>query len=171
MNHLKRKITSIRPAAPEDTKAVLDLLQSARDFMHSHGNPNQWNGVYPDITDVEDYLSKGQLYVGTCEDGLVHMVFALCLGKDPTYDYIEDGQWLDDCPYGTIHMLASDGTVLHAFEECINYCKNVISNIRIDTHKDNSVLINNAHKMGFIRCGVIYTHGSAREAFQKDFTE
>jgi hypothetical protein len=31
------------------------------------------------------------------------------IGKDPTYAVIENGNWLNDEPYGVIHRIASNG--------------------------------------------------------------
>lgn len=45
------------------------------------------------------------------EDGEVHAVFYFFIGPDETYQVIQDGAWLSDAPYGTIHQVASDGKV------------------------------------------------------------
>lgn len=43
-----------------------------------------------------------------------------------------------------------------------------VENIRIDTHKDNKIMIHLLEKYGFKRCGVIVVDdGTDREAFQK----
>ena len=39
----------------------------------------------------------------------IHGVFALFEGAEPTYAHIEEGEWLNDEPYVTIHRLAGDG--------------------------------------------------------------
>lgn len=41
----------------------------------------------------------------------IHGVFALFDGAEPTYAHIEEGEWLNDEPYVTIHRLAGDGRV------------------------------------------------------------
>ena len=49
----------------------------------------------------------------------IHGVFALFDGAEPTYAHIEEGEWLNDEPYVTIHRLAGDGRVhgLFLFEK------------------------------------------------------
>ena len=42
--------------------------------------------------------------------------FVFFIGEEPTYRIIEDGAWIDDGPYGTIHRVASDGTERGIFE-------------------------------------------------------
>ena len=98
------------------------------------------------------------------------MVFSFILGEDPTYKVIENGQWLNDKPYGTIHRIASNGIRRRMLKACVDYCKEIIDNIRIDTHADNSPMQNALHRLKFSLCGIIYTSdGSHRLAFQKDF--
>ena len=38
----------IRPATEHDLPRLLEIYASAKHFMHTHGNPTQWNGSYPD---------------------------------------------------------------------------------------------------------------------------
>ena len=45
---------------------------------------------------------------------------------------------------------------------------NKCDNLRIDTHKDNKIMINLIEKAGFERCGTIYVDdGTPRIAYQK----
>mgnify|MGYP002933455973 FL=1 len=58
--------------------------------------------------DIAAHIAARELYV-LREEGAIHGVFAFILGEDPTYRVIEQGAWLSDAPYGTIHAVASDG--------------------------------------------------------------
>ncbi len=81
--------------------------------------------------------------------------------------YIEDGNWLSDEPYGTIHRIASDGTVSGVVKMAVEYCRKTILNLRIDTHEKNKTMQHVVEKIGFIRCGIIYLEdGSPRIAYQ-----
>ena len=54
------------------------------------------------------------------------------------------------------------------FRECLAYCMSRISNIRIDTHKDNIPMQKMLEKNGFLQCGTIrLSDGSPRLAYQK----
>ena len=96
-----------------------------------------------------------------------HGVFVLIDGLEPTYQYIEDGNWLNDEPYITLHRIASDGKIHGVFKSAIDYCKSICVNIRIDTHNNNKIMQKQIEKNGFERCGTIYVKdGSPRIAYQ-----
>ena len=134
--------------------------------MRDMGNPDQWGDDWPPDELAAEDIEQGLSYV--VEDGgRVHGVFALILGEDPTYAYIEDGSWLDDEPYGTIHRIASDGQSHGVLAACIDFCLGVIGNLRIDTHADNALMHHAVKKVGFVRCGIIYLeNGDPRTAYQ-----
>ena len=83
-----------------------------------------------------------------------HAFFAFILGNDPSYAVI-DGAWLNDRPYGTIHRLASDGTVMGVFSQCMACCKTICPDIRADTHERNATMRHLLEKHGFVYCGVV----------------
>ena len=115
---------------------------------------------------MEEDIEKKRLYVIE-EDGAVHAVFAFMFGADPTYSYIEDGQWPNSKPYGTIHRIASDGQIKGMFTKAFDYCRSRIDEIRIDTHHDNKTMQHVVTKHGFVRCGIIYLeNGDPRIAYQ-----
>ena len=92
---------------------------------------------------------------------------AFIIGEDSTYLRIEDGKWLNENPYGTIHRIASDGAVKGLFSACIDFCKSQMEDLRIDTHADNKTMQHLILKNGFQKCGIIYlTNGSPRIAYQ-----
>lgn len=155
----------IEPAREEHLEKILAIYEKAKAFMVATGNPNQWNGTYPEAELLLRDIAKGQLYV-YCENGEIHGVFAYVQGEDPTYGYIE-GNWLNDEPYGTIHRVASDGTVHGMLAQCVEFCLDKCPNLRIDTHADNKVMQHLLEKNNFNRCGVIYLqNGAPRIAYQ-----
>jgi hypothetical protein len=143
------------------------IYDTARTFMRSTGNMTQWINVYPGRDLIEGDIEKGNSYVGVY-DGRVTGTFAFILGEDPTYSYIEDGEWLNSLPYGTIHRIASDGTVHGFLEAAAGFASGIICNLRIDTHDDNRVMQHLLRKNGFKRCGRIYLeNGDPRIAYQR----
>lgn len=156
----------IRIAGVDDLQHILKIYAYAREFMKMTNNPLQWGCSYPDKKLLENDIRKEQLYVME-EKSIIYGVFVFALGIDPTYDYIEDGNWLNDKSYGTIHRIAGNGIKSGVFHECIDYCKQKIPNIRIDTHEDNIVMRHLIEKLDFVRCGIIYVEdGSKRIAYQ-----
>lgn len=157
---------TIRNLEQNDIERAQQIFDCARSFMRSHGNQNQWNSGYPGKEILEsDVLNKTGRVIE--EDGIIHGVFAAFLTPDPTYSYIEDGAWLNDEPYFTIHRIASDGTQKGILKTAVKYALTQSDNVRIDTHNDNYVMQNALTKLGFKRCGIIYLeNGDPRIAFQ-----
>lgn len=156
---------NIRKATSADLPEIIVIYARARDFMRQTGNPNQWNTTHPAQSMLEADIAKGDLYVLEDGDGL-QGVFALMSGNDPTYGYIE-GQWLNDDPYVTIHRIASAGKKPGILPCCVRYALSLCSNLRIDTHHDNTVMQHLLKKNGFSRCGIIYLeNGEPRIAYQ-----
>ena len=155
----------IRKAKLSDLDDILRVYDTARAFMRTTGNPTQWSGGYPARELLEDDINKGQLYV--CQSGdTVNAVFAMIGGIDPTYVVIENGEWLNDKPYGVIHRIVSDGTQHGVLPFCVEYAKQFFDEIRIDTHNDNKVMQHLLEKNGFARCGIIHlANGDPRIAY------
>ena len=66
-----------------------------------------------------------------------------------------------------IHRIATNGLSHNFFENVLSYCLNLINHIRIDTHKDNKIMINLLLKCGFKEVGIIYCDtGEERLAFE-----
>ena len=156
----------VRKANPEDLDEIMKIYSIAQDFMIQSGNPDQWGRSYPSEDLIRKDIENEVSYV-ICDGEKPHGVFALYSGDEPTYQYIEDGQWLNDNPYVTVHRIASDGKIHGIFKCAVTYCRSISDNIRIDTHKNNTVMQRQIEKSGFERCGTIYVRdGSPRIAYQ-----
>lgn len=156
----------IRKALESDKDRIFEIYETAREFMRKTGNPNQWGNSHPPADSVLEHLSHGELYVYD-DGGRVQGVFALVSGRDRTYAYIEDGQWLNDEPYLAMHMVASSGEVKGVFGRFCRYAKQQCGNVRIDTHYDNLIMQHCIEKNGFRHCGRIFLEdGSPRKAYQ-----
>lgn len=158
----------IRKSTLEDIEKIMPIYESAKLFMRKTGNITQWTGGYPSIDVIRRDIENGNHYIAETEDGGIAFVFTFIVGNDPTYAVIEDGKWLNDNPYGTIHRIASSGISKGSLKAAVNFCLGLIDNLRIDTHADNSPMLNGLQQLCFKRCGIIYTaDGSPRIAFQK----
>lgn len=155
----------IRKATDDDIEEIMKIYRIAQDFMIESGNPNQWSHFYPTIDIISKDIDEKTCYL-VCDDDGPHGVFALFDIDEPTYQIIEDGQWLNDEKYLTIHRIASDGKVHGIFDCIITYCKSKSNNIRIDTHQNNVIMQNLIEKQGFQKCGIIHVaDGSPRIAY------
>ena len=155
----------VRKADLKDLDCIMDIYHAAQNWMIENGNPTQWGHSYPTRDLIENDIVNGNCHV-LCDE-FIHGVFALFKTPEPTYEYIENGKWLNDDEYVTIHRIASDGTKHNVFKCAVDYCKGISDNIRIDTHKDNLIMQKVIERNQFIRCGTIYVRdGSPRMAYQ-----
>ena len=158
---------TIRPTTYADIEALMAIFAHARAQMIADGNPTQWGDGYPSREQIESDIQRGVSYI---VEHNTHpcATFVFIIGDDPTYHYIEDGEWLDDTlPYGTIHRIASNGERRGIFNTVLHWCSVQCSNIRIDTHQDNKRMIHLIKKANFTHCGIIYTRdNSPRIAYQ-----
>ena len=162
---------TIQKATMEQFDQILQMYAYARKLMRKTGNPTQWGSGYPSADTIRNDIEKGQSYLVMKEETPCG-VFVFIIGDDPTYRIIENGSWLNDCPYGVVHRVASAGTAKGVLAAALGYCEGKVANIRIDTHQDNKIMQHLLEKHGYIRCGIIYTHdGTPRIAYQKSLPQ
>jgi RimJ/RimL family protein N-acetyltransferase len=156
----------IRKAKVQDLSVILEIYEIARQFMREHGNPYQWSGYgYPSEELLLDDIEKGQLYVLESVDG-IEGVFMFNEGPDSTYLKI-DGEWLNAEPYSVIHRIASRGRKKGVLKCAVQFATDRATNIKIDTHEQNTVMQNALSRLGFKKCGIIYLeNGDPRIAYQ-----
>jgi RimJ/RimL family protein N-acetyltransferase len=111
---------------------------------------------------------KGNSYIVE-DDGVAVATFAFIKGPDVTYTNIYEGEWTDSTqPYHVIHRMASLHGTHGVFKDILEYCFERCNNIRIDTHRQNSIMRNALSKYGFEYCGIIYLlDGAERLAYQQ----
>ena len=150
----------------QDLDNVLNIYQTAREYMIRNGNDNQWGNIHPPKELIIDDIKQNKSHV-CIKDKNIAAVFYFNIEEEPTYAKI-DGKWLNDLPYGVIHRIARAKDYKGVGTFCINWCYNQCNNIRIDTHKDNKPMLKLLDKLGFIYCGIIWLKNkNERLAFQK----
>ena len=146
---------------------IMEVYARARALMAQNGNPTQWGDNYPSRQLIEEDILSNRLFVCVI-NGELEAVFAFILGEDPTYKKIEDGQWLANGPYGTLHRLASAGHRPGVARMVIEWCLEHCESLRADTHADNKIMQHVLESNSFTRCGIIHVaDGSPRIAYQK----
>ena len=156
----------VRNAAAADMGQIMEIYRYAQDYMIQSGNPTQWGHFYPAAELIRADIRQHACKVIYDEQG-IHGVFALFGGTEPTYEHIENGSWLNDAPYVTIHRIAGDGQTNGLFQCAVGYCSELRKDIRIDTHADNLVMQRLIEKRGFTKCGIIHVKdGTPRIAYQ-----
>lgn len=155
----------IRKANKNDINAIVDIYKIAQEYMAKNAI-NQWAKGYPTKEDAADNVEKGISYVLENENG-IYGTFVLAEGDDPTYRTIENGEWMSDLPYLTIHRVASNGKERGVFNEIVAFAKSKSDHLRIDTHKDNKHMQELIEQNGFKYCGIIHLlNGSPRQAYE-----
>ena len=157
-----------RGAVRGDLPQILQIYARAREAMAASGNPTQWGDHFPPQELLEEDIDSNRLFVYVV-NGQLEAVFAFILGPDPTYQVIEEGQWLNDTlPYGTIHRLASAGKQRGVASAVIEWCLEHCQSLRADTHADNKIMQHLLEKNGFTKCGIIHVaDGTPRIAYQR----
>ena len=157
---------NIRKPVMSELDNILRIYACAREQMKKNGNPSQWGDDKPKLQTIIQDIKNEYSYIIENE-GKICGVFALLFGEEPSYRIIE-GKWANDKPYGTIHRVASDGSVKGILKECLDFCEKQAGYIRIDTHEDNKIMQHLLGKYGYIKCGIIHVEdGSPRIAYQK----
>lgn len=159
---------TIRHACEADLADVMSVIEAGKGIMRASGNMLQWNDGYPSQSVILADVAAANGYVIE-EDGQTVAYFVLIPSPEPTYNAIYGGEWLDDeKPYHVIHRIASTPESHGVFDAIMDYAFSVDGNIRIDTHKDNTIMQHNILKHGFSYCGIIYLlSGDERLAYQK----
>ena len=158
----------IRQAKPTDIAEIMQVMETAKRIMRSSGNMHQWGDGYPSEAVITADMEKGGGYVVE-NDGSIVGYFAFLPSPEPTYAKIYDGRWIDDeTPYHVVHRIASKPDAHGIFKSIMDFCFAHDSNIRIDTHCDNTIMQHCISKYGFGYCGIIYlANGDERLAYQK----
>lgn len=157
----------IRKTEFADLPRIMEIYADARAYMRNHGNVTQWAGGYPSEERIREDIMAGESHV-CVEAGEILGVFCFFTHRDPTYDVIYEGSWLNDEPYGVIHRIAVAKHRRGVASFCYEFALSKCPNLRIDTHRDNIPMQNSLIKNGFERCGIIHLqNGNPRIAFQK----
>lgn len=158
---------AVRNATMGDLDHIMEMVDHSRSIMRANGNNSQWGG-YPGRDLIGNDIATGIGHVMT-EGSRVVGYFAMLTQPEPTYEYIEDGLWLDDTtPYVTLHRLACVPGVQGIARCAFEWGEAHASSVRVDTHLDNHIMLHIINGRGYTRCGVVYMQdGSPREAFQK----
>lgn len=163
----ERSTMEIRKSTTEDLDRIMNIYDRGRKFMRENGNMNQWINGYPERELILNDIRKGNSYV-CCDGEKITAVFYFGIEEEPTYRTIYQGKWLNKDRYGVIHRIAVDSNTKGTASFCIEWCYAQTGNLKIDTHRDNTVMQKVLEKNGFTYCGIIYIDdGSERIAFQK----
>lgn len=153
----------MRLAQIKDLTTIYDLILQGKKLLAADQIP-QWQGDYPQKTDLQRDITKKYAYVLLKGDQLVGSA-TLFQEPDPNYQQIFAGNWQKGpaAKYATIHRITIDphfsGQHLGDF-----FFSNLVSEayrlgfreIRIDTHEKNQRMRHLIAKAGFSYSGIVY---------------
>lgn len=140
--------------------------------MKDNGNPTQWTDNHPSRETIEDDVQHADSYVickmdntadnaerciADCKENNIVGTFVFKQGPDPSYAKIYNGEWIDNTrPYHVIHRVMSTPDAHGIFAAIMDYCNKHADNLRIDTHRNNSIMQHLIKKYGFHYCGIVH---------------
>ena len=159
---------TVRQAQRAEVDCIMAVLDAARQTMRASGNCCQWVNGYPSEALIVDDIERGVGYVVEEQGSGVVAYFALVEGPEPSYAAIE-GAWIDaERGYHVVHRVGALPGHSGMLATVLDYCFGRDTNIRIDTHRDNSIMRHLLSKNGFHYCGTVrLADGSERLAYQK----
>ena len=151
----------LRRAQLQDLKAIMKIIDDAKELLKKNGSP-QWQNGYPDQeTFTQDIVMQTNWIL--INDNKVVATATLQLTPEPTYRNITQGQWQQpDEPYATIHRVAissnyrGQGLSKLLFSNLLTVGQmQGIKNFRVDTHRSNKAMQHIAENFNFKKRGII----------------
>lgn len=161
-----------RLATYSDIQVIMACIHDAQALLREC-DVDQWQDGYPTAEIIAEDISRGDSFVIT-EGNDILATAVICFSGEPTYKIIR-GKWLNDEKYAVIHRLAvrkearGTGLAKRLFAFAEQLCsEHNIGNIRVDTHRDNAIMQQLLHSLGYTLCGEItLTSGATRIALHK----
>ena len=165
----------IRKSRMEDIEKMMCVIHEAQESMCANGIP-QWQDGYPNEEVISQDIKSGNSYVLVEDEKVIGTAYIIA-GHEPSYDYIEDGGWLNNHPYVVVHRIAisKDYKGKDCARQLMLFAESVagmhhLHDIRIDTHHQNLPMRKFLSKLGYHACGTIYLkNGDKRIAYQRSF--
>lgn len=149
-----------RLATANDYKQICLIYDEAIQKLKQQKSPQWQNGYGPNRKEILKNIQSNEMFVLT-EWNQIFAVCTLILGEDPVYTKI-DGKWQSEGPYLTIHRVAVkkeyQGQKLATQllrESFVKAKEKGISDVRIDTFKENLSMKKVVERVGFVFCGEV----------------
>ena len=172
-----RKNLRFRKGTESDLERIMVLVADAQNWFRGQGI-DQWQDGYPTQEIILRDISGNENYIVE-HNGVVVATFVVSFASEPTYAEVRGKGWLNENRYAVVHRIAVADEcrrkgiareVLHYAEELSH--EQGITDIRIDTHRDNVAMRSLLKKLGYTHCGrITLMSGAFREAFHKELNK
>ena len=153
---------NIRLANTSDTSRIFEIYEYARAYMKAQGNPYQWGDDRPEKSLTKDDIKNQRCYVME-DEGHIFACFVFTIGFEKAYE----AKFPSKVEYGVIHRVASDKSKRGIVELIVDFAKEKVNFLRIDTHEDNKTMQRAIERQNFKRLGIIYLEdGSPRILYE-----
>lgn len=161
----------IQIAKESDMDGIMEIIQAAKEEMHSYGN-YQWDEGYPKPEHFTKDIEEGSLYVYELEGSVLGFI---CVNKEEPEEYSQMG-WSSKEEALTIHRLAVNKNIniRGVAQELMEYAEVVCKNkgvhfIKTDTNKLNVKAQGLLKKCGYTFLGEtsLYDHEGTFYCYEK----
>ena len=169
-----RKNLRFRKGEESDLERIMELVADAQNWFRQQG-VDQWQDGYPTREIISSDILGGENYIVE-HDGVASATAVISFRGEPTYSEIKGKGWLNENCYAVVHRIAVADEcrrkgiakeILYFAEELC--AERGISDIRIDTHRDNRAMRSLLKRMGYAHCGrITLTSGAFRDAYHKE---
>ena len=169
-----RKNLRFRNGKECDLTSIMELVKDAQNWFRNQGI-DQWQDGYPtEELILSDILGETNYVVEL--NGNVVATAVISFDGEPTYSVIKGKGWLNENSYAVVHRIAVADECRRkgVAKEILHYAEEMcrmhgITDVRIDTHRDNIAMRSLLKKMGYTHCGrITLTSGAFREAYHKE---
>ncbi len=162
----------LRLAEISDLPAIMSIVEQCQHLLKSRG-VDQWQDGYPSREVITSDITQQRGYLYIYNESIVAYV-VLSFGREEAYDYLRGGEWLTSAEeYLTIHRMAvaesarGQNLASKIFADSFEIArKRGCRTVRVDTHRDNRVMLRRFNELGFVYCGVVEYRSSERLAFE-----
>ncbi len=160
----------IRQSSFDDIDVIMDIYKKARVFMAQNGNSTQWGNGQPSKERLLGSIKNKTHYVCCTKNNDIEQIvlaFALVPDTKEQLSSIYEGRWISDSHYYILKSFASSFSVKGAAIYTLNWISRNFYHIRLETHQNNTAMINLVTKCGFKYCGIHWGTSKIHNNFTK----
>jgi len=93
-------------AVKADLNSIMNIVRQAQSYFKDH-EINQWQDNYPNLETIINDIKINTVYV-LLKENIVVGIATVIFGLEKNYEYIYNGEWVNNAEYVVIHRMAID---------------------------------------------------------------